>query len=42
VFQQIGGAGNAYSRFGHLGGDLTGSSDALRIKDATQVCDQRT
>ena len=24
VFQQIGGAGNAYSRFCHLGGDLTG------------------
>jgi hypothetical protein len=42
VFQQIGGAGNAFSRFGHLVGDLMGSSDALRIKDGTQVCDQRT
>jgi hypothetical protein len=37
VFQQIGGAGDAYSRFGHLGGNLTGSGDALRIKDGTQV-----
>ena len=42
MFQQIGGAGNAYSRFGHLGGNLTGSGDALRIKDGTQVGDQRT
>ena len=42
VFQQIGGAANAFGRFCHLGGDLTGLSDALRIKDGTQVCDQRT
>src|ERR1700683_3082763 len=42
VFQQIGGAAYAFGRFCHLGGDLTGLSDALRIKDGTQVCDQRT
>jgi hypothetical protein len=42
VFQQIGGVGNAYSRFRHLGADLTGLTDALRIEDGTQVCDQRT
>jgi hypothetical protein len=37
VFQEIGGAGNAFGGFGHLGGDLTGSSDVLRREDGAQV-----
>ena len=40
VFQEIGGAGNAFGGFGHEGGDLTGSSDALRSDDGAQVRDQ--
>jgi hypothetical protein len=30
VFQETGGRGEAFGGFGHPGGDLTGSSDALR------------
>lgn len=40
VFQEIGGAGNAFGGFGHLGGDLAGSSDVLRSEDRAQVRDQ--
>ena len=37
-----GGTGSAYSGCGHLASDLLGSTDALRIKDGSQVCDERT
>ena len=40
VFQEIGGRGEAFGGFGHPGGDLTGSSDALRSDDGAQIRDQ--
>ena len=39
VFQEIGGRGEAFGGFGHPGGDLTGSSDALRSDDGAQIRD---
>jgi hypothetical protein len=40
VFQEIGGGGNAFGGFGHLSGDLTGSSDVLRGEDTPKAGDQ--
>ena len=41
VFQEIGGLGGAFGGCSHLGGDLTGSSGALRSEDGPQIRHQR-
>src|SRR6516164_10978614 len=41
LFQKVGGAGDAFGGFGHLGGDLARSIKTLRSEDGTQVRDQR-
>lgn len=41
IFQEVGGCGDVGGGFGHLGGDLTRSSDVLRCEDAVKLGDQR-
>jgi len=41
IFQEIGGRGSAFGGRGHLGGYLTGSSDAVRCEDGAQILEQR-
>jgi hypothetical protein len=40
VFQEIDCAGRAFGRFGHLGGHLAGSSQAMRGQNVAEVSDQ--